>query len=216
MTSVSDQRQQRAVAMAGPGCDDTGCNCIRGSVCTSDRSPWILVHILSRQDTDHTSTPPRSRQRRHVCRPLPSTSSIMEVLYPSSYLGAPLAFPDPPSYFSGDTQPSTVQGDLGERTRNTPLLSSTTAEGGTLIPSSRPDPLIEAPSLTGVPSPGAPFARNQPAEPNVPIASLGVDVLEEAEPPPAYSRFDDSRSHPPVASDVLGPYPPIPVLNPPA
>ncbi|KAG9313269.1 hypothetical protein JVU11DRAFT_6735 [Chiua virens] len=47
------------------------------------------------------------------------------------------------------------------------------------------------------------FGRALSAEPNAPIASLGIDVLEETGPPPAYSRFDGSRPRPPVASDVV-------------
>lgn len=141
----------------------------------------------------------------------------MEVLYPSSYLGTPPAFPDPPSYFPGDAHPPTAQGDDGERTGHTPLISSTTtAERAPLGPSGGHDPLVEAPSLTGVPSPGAPSGRIPPVEPNAPIVGLGIGVLEEAEPLPAYSRFDDNRSRLPVASDVLGPYPPISVLGTPA
>lgn len=144
----------------------------------------------------------------------------MEVLYPSSYLGTPPAFPDPPSY-PVDTHPAIAQGNHRERTGRTPLTSSTTtAETGTPEQSGNPDPLVEAPSLTGIPSPGAPFGRNSPVEPNAPTVGLGIDVdVVEAEPPPAYSRFDDSRLRQPVASDasdVLGPYPPMSVLNTPA
>ncbi|KAG9308064.1 hypothetical protein JVU11DRAFT_12631 [Chiua virens] len=166
-------------------------------------------------EADHIRTTPRSRPRRHVRRSLPSTDSIMEVLYSPSYLGTPSTFPDPPSYSPGDTQPPAAQTDRVEPTERTSVMSSTTATAkGIFFPSGRHDPLINAPSLTGIPSSGTLSGRALSAEPNAPIASLGIDVLEETGPPPAYSRFDDSRPRPPVASDVLGPYPPISLLSP--
>jgi hypothetical protein len=130
----------------------------------------------------------------------------MEVLYPISYLGTPPAFPDPPSYILGDTLPSTAHGDRRECAHRTPLTSSTTTAEGMPTPSDHHDPLVEAPSLTGVPSPKAP-GRIPPVEPNAPVVGLGIDVSEDAELLPAYSRFDESRSRLPVASEVLGPYP---------
>lgn len=138
----------------------------------------------------------------------------MEVLYPMSYLGISPVFPDPPSYVSGDNSPTATQVERRERT---PLNTSTATAGGTRLPSGPHDPLVEAPSLTGVPSPGLPSGKIPPVvEPNAPVVGLGIEVLQEAEPP-AYSRFDESRSRLPVASDVLGPYPHISaVLDPPA
>lgn len=210
--------QRWAIAMAETVCV-AGCTCIfctRRSVCIRSLAR-ITAHISS-QDADaradHTCTTPRSHPRRHVRRSLPSTGSVMEVLYPSSYLGTPPAFPDPPSYLPGDTQPSTAQENYRERTERTPLISSTVATvGGTLAPSGYHDPLVEEPSLTGVPSPGAHCGRVPPAEPNAPVVGLGIGVFEEVEPPPAYSRFDESRSRLPVASDLLGPYPHFSVFN---
>lgn len=139
----------------------------------------------------------------------------MEVLYPLSYLGTPPAFPDPPSYILGESNPVNAEGDQRENTHRTPRISSTTTTEGMLLPCGHHDPLVEAPSLTGVPSTGAP-ERVPPPEPNAPVVGLGIDILEAAEPPPAYSRFDENRSRLPVASDVLGPYPHISVLSPPA
>ena len=211
--------QHWAVAMAETCA--AGCTCIfctRRSVCIRRFPLDPGSHFISSQDTsvkeDHTRTAPRSRPRRHIRRSLPSTSTIMEVLYPSSYLCTP-AFPSPPSYLQGDTHPSTAQEDHREHAEHTALIS-TAAAGETLVPSGHHDPLVEAPSLTGVPSSGDPSGRIPQAEHNPPVVGLGIDVLGDAGPPPAYSRFDESRSCLPIASDVLGPYPDIPALNPPA
>ena len=140
----------------------------------------------------------------------------MAVLYPPSCLGTPPAFPDPTLYLPGDTRPSIAQEDHRERVQRTPLISSTAATGGTLVSSGHHDPLVEAPSLTGVPTSEVPPGSVPSTELNVPAVGLGIDTLEETEPPPAYSRFDESRSRLSVASEVLGPYPRISVFNPPA
>ena len=93
------------------------------------------------------------------------------------------------------------------------LISSTTAAEGMPTLSDHHNPAVEAPSLTGVPSPGTPGGIPL-VEPNAPIVGLGFDVLEGAEPPLAYTRFDESRSRLPVVSEVLGLYPHISVLEP--
>lgn len=179
---------------------------------------WIPAHISSQNadaEADHTRTP-RSRPRRHIRRSLPSTSSIMAVLYPPSCLGTPPAFPGPPSYLPGDAHPSAAHEDHRERVEWAPLISSTATTGGTLVSSNRHDPLVEAPSLTGIPASGVPPGSAPSTELNVPAVGLGIDALGETEPPPAYSPFDESRSRLPVALDVLGPYPRISAFYPPA
>ncbi|KAG8213679.1 hypothetical protein J3R82DRAFT_10376 [Butyriboletus roseoflavus] len=142
-------------------------------------------------------------------RMLPSTRSIVQVLYPPSYLGTPRPSPDPPSYSPSDFH---ARGDGAEVS---PLISSptTSIESEGIPPSrSRPDPLAQNPSLTGVPSPGTPSGRVPPAQLNPTVIASGGDVLEDTEPLPAYSRFDQRRPRFPVASDVLGPYPPLSIL----
>lgn len=133
----------------------------------------------------------------------------MDVLYPSSYMATPPIFPDPPSYFSGDPYPSALQENYAERTEGTPLISPTTTTAGEArVPSGHRDPIMALP-LMGVPSPGAPSWEVPPAQFHAPVAGLGIDVLPEAEPLPAYSHFDENPSFHFAASDTLGPYPHI-------
>lgn len=126
---------------------------------------------------------------------LPSSRSVIQVLYPPSYLGIRSPFPDPPPY--------PVQGDDPEIS---PLMPSSTA--GIQGTHGRQDPLAEDPSLTGVPTQGSSVPL---IEPNPPTTDLGAH-LEDTEPLPAYSRIGQHRPRFPVASDVLGPYPPLSVL----
>lgn len=93
-----------------------------------------------------------------------------------------------PSYILGDTLPSTAHGYGKECAHRMLLISSTTAAEGMPTLSDHHNPAVEAPSLTGVPSPGTPGGIPL-VELNAPIVGLGFDVLEGVEPPPAYTRF---------------------------
>ncbi|KAH0836890.1 hypothetical protein J3R83DRAFT_8692 [Lanmaoa asiatica] len=200
-----------------------GCSCI---VCTRRSvyigsltlgSQFIFCHrTLVMQQITHAPPQDPAHEGMFTVRCLLRVASWKCCTHRRIWVLLPL-FLIPPSYFLGDTHPSTARGNHRERTERTPPISSTTTTvGGTLVPSGHHDPLFEAPSLTGVPSPGNPPGRDPAGEPTSPVVGLGIDVLEEAEPPPAYSRFDESRSRIPVVSDVLGPYPHISVLNQPA
>ncbi|KAF8441514.1 hypothetical protein L210DRAFT_3537395 [Boletus edulis BED1] len=127
--------------------------------------------------------------RNHACRSLPSFRSVMEVLYPPSYLGTPSPLPGPPSYSLNDS----IRED---DTEVSPLISS--------APASQSHSPPQDPSLTGVPSQGTPLN----IEPSPPC--LDNDIPEE--PLPSYTRFDQRRPRFPNASDILGPYPPMSVI----
>lgn len=165
----------------------------------------VAAHILFKEIDDDASPEPTPSDAHGS---LPSPRSIVQVLYPPSYLGTPRPFSDPPSYFPSDP-PHPARGDDAEIS---PLIFSTTTNEGVLLLGSRPDPLAQDPSLTGVPSQGTPSGTVPSVEPNPSIIALGGGILEDAEPLPAYSRFDQRRPRFPVASDVLGPYPPLPVF----
>ena len=171
----------------------------------------ISTYISSKEIDDEaepTCTTPRPHSLSDAHRSLPSIRSIMEVLYPPSYLGTPPPFPDPPSYFRSDSPAHPARGDDPEVS---PLISSTTSSiEGTPLSHYRPDPLAQDPSLTGVPSQGTRSSRVLPVEPSPQIIDLDDNVPEEALP--AYSRFDERRPRFPAASSILGPYPPSTVI----
>ncbi|KAI9572185.1 hypothetical protein HD554DRAFT_2311636 [Boletus coccyginus] len=192
-TNDAVARQHRAIAM-----EETvyvpGCTCA-----------FCAMRSENDDDTEPTRTAPRLHSRSHALRSLPSIRSVMEVLYPPSDLGTPSPFPDPPSYSRSD---SPTQGGDSEIS---PLMTTSIQVEGTPLSYSRPDPLAQIPSLTGVPSQRIPYSGAHPVEPSPPIIGLDDDVLEE--PLPAYSRFDQRRPRFPVASDILGPYPPMSVIR---
>lgn len=146
---------------------------------------YIVVQYRNFTQNSSKEVAPERTGTSPPSQTLPSSRSVIQVLYPPSYLGIPSPFPDPPPYPAQE--------------HNAEVSLSTVA--GTR---SRFDPLSEDPSLTGVPSQG----RVPSVEPNPPIIGCG-DAMEETEPLPAYSRFDQRRPRFPVASDVLGPYPPL-------
>ncbi|KAF9222524.1 hypothetical protein BS17DRAFT_166695 [Gyrodon lividus] len=185
--------------------------CSRRLVCTRSSVRIFYTHMspkVPHAEIHHApdSTRPRPHPRRHCRRTMPTTGSIMEVLYPPSYLATPLSLPDPPAYFPGNAPPNPSHEDSEQRT---PLIFSRNANvqvRGASPPESTPseDSLGRVPLYAPLPT----------GQHNSLLASLDVGVVEEAEPPPVYSRFDDSRPRFPAASDILGPYPHISLLGP--
>ncbi|KIK98264.1 hypothetical protein PAXRUDRAFT_706516 [Paxillus rubicundulus Ve08.2h10] len=194
-----------AVAMAETVCV-AGCACV---FCVRRAG-----HDSEANRVRDSTRPPRPR--RHYRRTVPTTGSIMEVLYPPSYLGTPLALLDPPAYFSGDSPPNPSY-EASEQ--QTSLIFSRTAPNIEGVPvSSRP---INATALPpGLPSTESVLGRVPSYIPppvgqsNSVLTDLGVDV-QDVEAPPAYSQFDNSDSglRFPLASDILGPYPHISLLG---
>lgn len=170
----------------------------------------ISTYFSSKETDDVVEsicTVPQTHSQSHARRSLPSFRTVMEVLYPPSYLGTPSPFPDPPSYSRTDS--------LAYPTREAdPEISSLISSPATSIegaPLCRLDPLAQDPSVTGVPSQGNPPSGALLVEPNPPIVGFDGDIPEE--PLPAYSRFDQRRPRFPAASDILGPYPSMSVLR---
>ncbi|KAH7888591.1 hypothetical protein F5I97DRAFT_1853909 [Phlebopus sp. FC_14] len=156
---------------------------------------------------------------RNHHRSMPHTNSIMQVLYPPSYLNTPLADPDPPAYFPGEPSPP-MPDELQER--GPPIFSRNAPRAGP-YPASYP---VDVPR-TGIPVVGPPLpnSRRERASPCVPplpgqrrvasrLVGSCVEIPEETEELPPYSRFDTSRPRFPAAPDILGPYPHISILNP--
>ncbi|KAG1775323.1 hypothetical protein EV702DRAFT_1117824 [Suillus placidus] len=172
---------------------------------------------------------PRVRPRKVRDSPIATTSGVLEVLYPPSYLNTPMALDpeaSPPSYELRPTVPpntSQVQPRLISSREGrdlipfTPRLPQITPEG-VPVPSTEPVSsyhLSDTPldvAVPSAPSPRRPLTRIA----GQPITGLGLEPLQEADnvEPPAYSRFDSSRPRFPAASDTLGPYPHISILSP--
>ncbi|KAG0706106.1 hypothetical protein DFH29DRAFT_903641 [Suillus ampliporus] len=191
-----------------------GCSCI-----------WCwriddLDEEVERGQPSQSSYPPIGSHK--VCRsPMATTSEVMEVLYPPSYLNTPSALDpeaSPPAY---EVQPIVPP--------NTPQALPPLREGKGLIPSTpnlthrTPDGVPTSYTLldVAVPSTQSASPRLSPclAEPrrrSGPIIGLGLESPEapDKDEPPVYSRFESSRPQFPAASDNLGPYPHISVLSP--
>lgn len=173
---------------------------------------------------------PRIRPRKVRDSPMATTSGVLEVLYPPSYLNTPPALDpeaSPPAYDLPPTIPP-----------NTPQIQSTlisSREGRDYIPCTPRLPQLtpeSVPSLSTeplsayrlpdtsldvtVPSAQPPHCRSSPRIVQQPIIGLGLEHPTETDDGelPAYSRFDPSRPRFPAASDTLGPYPHISLLSP--
>lgn len=167
---------------------------------------------------------PHIRPRKVCDSPMATTSGVLEVLYPLSYLDTPTALDpeaSPPAYELRPTvPPNTPQDQL-------PPISS--RDGMNIVPfiphppqlTPSTDPVSsyhlsdDTPLDVAVPSsqsPRQPLTRivRQPITGNSLESHEEVDNVEL----PAYSRFDSSRPQFPAASDILGPYPHISVLSP--
>ncbi|KAF8844697.1 hypothetical protein BDN67DRAFT_962645 [Paxillus ammoniavirescens] len=205
---ASNVVRQWAVAMAETICV-AGCTCM-----------FCVRRASHNSETNRVrdSTPPRPR--RHYHRTVPTTDSIMEVLYPPSYLGTPLALPDPPAYFLGDSPPNPSL--EGSEQQAPPIFSRTAPHIEGVPVSSRPTSITAQGSPSLGPSPESSLGRAPPHAPpsggqsNSVLTDLSVDVQEDPETPPPYSRFDDGDSSIrfPTASEILGPYPHISLLGP--
>ncbi|KIJ67897.1 hypothetical protein HYDPIDRAFT_25358 [Hydnomerulius pinastri MD-312] len=204
-SGTSNAERHWAIVMAETICV-TGCACV---FCR--RRPAPDVETGRARDTTRT----RPRRHRHTMAP---TSTIMEILYPPSYLGTPPALPDPPAYFP-DNPPPPMHEEYEQRT---PLIFSRTAPR-TEQPYSSPLP-ADAPApgapLIGPPTSGSSWGRTPSYVPPShghrpsPLCGLGIDIPDETEALPAYSQFDNSHPRFPAASDILGPYPHISLLSP--
>ncbi|KIK40963.1 hypothetical protein CY34DRAFT_806630 [Suillus luteus UH-Slu-Lm8-n1] len=200
----------------------SGCNCI-----WCRRSSELDGKVERGQPSQ--SPHPRIRPRKVRDSPMATTSGVLEVLYPPSYLNTPPALDpeaSPPAY---DLPPA-----IPPNTPNTPqtqpaLISS--REGRDFIPftprlpesvptiSTEPLSAYHLPDTSldaSVPSAQSPHCRSSPRIARQPIIGLGLEHPTEADDCdlPAYSRFDPSRPRFPAASDTLGPYPHISVLSP--
>lgn len=169
---------------------------------------------------------PRIRPRKVRDSPMATTSGVLEVLYPPSYLNTPPALDpeaSPPAYdLPPAIPPNTPQ-------TQSPMISS--CEGRDFIPFTPrlpesvptlstellsayclPDTSLDATVLSAQ----SPHCRSSPRIARQPIIGLGLEHPSEADDGglPAYSRFDPSRPRFPAASDTLGPYPHISVLSP--
>ncbi|KAG1770438.1 hypothetical protein EDD22DRAFT_865958 [Suillus occidentalis] len=169
---------------------------------------------------------PRIRPRKMRDSPMATTSGVLDVLYPPSYLNTPPALDpeaSPPAYDLPPAIPPNTPQDQ-------PTLISS-REGRDFIPFSPrlpesvpthsteplsayrlPDTSLDA----TVPSAQSSHSRSSPRIARQPIIGLGLEHPTEADDGelPAYSRFDPSRPRFPAASDILGPYPHISVLSP--
>lgn len=166
---------------------------------------------------------PHIRPRKVWDSPMATTSEVLEVLYPPSYLDTPTALDpeaSPPAYELRPTVPPNTPRD------QLPPISS--RDGMDLVPftprppqltpstdSVSPYHLSDTPLDVAVPSSQSPrqpltgIAR-QPITGNLLESHGKVDNVEL----PAYSRFDSSQPQFPAASDFLGPYPHISMLSP--
>ncbi|EGN99847.1 hypothetical protein SERLA73DRAFT_180089 [Serpula lacrymans var. lacrymans S7.3] len=176
----------------------------------------------------------RSSQRRHH---LPTTNSIMEVLYPSSLTAADspdLSLERPPAYEECPPHgsPSSAVQDTFSRpngqTAEMPLIENE----GVADSNARDAPLAFLPLVTGDRPPCSDWVVSNhqgPINPQecryishvdehqFPSASIDEDIAwnnRSAVSPPTYARFDPRRPRFPNASEILGPYPHISVLSP--
>ncbi|KAG1734749.1 uncharacterized protein EDB91DRAFT_1146674 [Suillus paluster] len=171
------------------------------------------------------SRPSHPRIRPHKT-PMATTSEVMEVLYPPSYLNTPSALDpeaSPPAYELRPTVPPNtpqVQPPLALSLSGKGLIPSApyphcTCEGFPIFTAKQMPSydLFDIDTLldVAVPSAQSPTSRSsRRTRRSQPIIGLGLESPDAAEPP-AYS-----SSHPqfPAASDSLGPYPHISLLSP--
>ncbi|KAG1737633.1 hypothetical protein EDB19DRAFT_1717012 [Suillus lakei] len=201
-----------------------GCSCIwcrRNSELDGDSK-------AERGQMSPKSSHPRIRPRKVCDSPMATTSGVLEVLYPPSYLNTPPALdPEsgPPAYELRPTVPPNtpeVQPLISSRKGRdfipfTPRLPHSTPESAP-TPSMEPVSynLSDTPLDITVRSAQSPRRRSSSRIVRQPITGLGLEYPREDDnaEPPAYSRFDSSRPRFPAASDILGPYPHISMLSP--
>lgn len=172
------------------------------------------------------SSHPRICSRKVRNSPMATTSGVLEVLYPLSYLSTPPALDpeaSPPAYELPPPpnnprvqSPPLSHWEGRDFVPFTPRLSQLTPEG-TPIPSTEPvssyhlsnTPDVAVPSAQSYRRPSRHIARQ-------PITGFGLEFRTGADNVelPAYSRFDSSWPRFPAASDTLGPYPHISILSP--
>ncbi|KAH7913159.1 hypothetical protein BJ138DRAFT_668625 [Hygrophoropsis aurantiaca] len=214
-----------ALAMAETICI-AGCSCV---FCR--RRPQTTA-----QDLESGTPRQRNRERseaesdRAFHRSVPPTSSIMQVLYPTSFTNTTPQIPAevaPPAYHIHTSGPprrgrphareSTSPGDI---CRPGDILPDNIRRHNTINAHSNDDQSIP-PTM-----PATPGRRIDPVEQlqdsgrcRGPLIGLGLEDMgysaDGCVAPPAYTRFDTSRGpRSPLAADVLGPYPHISVLAP--
>lgn len=192
----------------------SGCTCI-----------WCRRNSQSDGDSKVERGQLRRSSHPHIYQrtvSMATTSGVLEVLYPPSYLHTPPALdPEagPPAYELPPTAPP-----------NTPQPLISSREGRDLIrvaphqpqltptPSTEPVPSyhFNTPIDVAVPSAQSLHRRQTTRIARKPMIGLGLEFPTEADSvePPAYSRFDSSRPRFPAAFDTLGPYPHISILSP--
>ncbi|KAG2078809.1 hypothetical protein BDR04DRAFT_4602 [Suillus decipiens] len=198
----------------------SGCSCI-----------WCRRNNQSNGDSKVERGQPSRYPHPHICQrtvSMATTSSVLEVLYPPSYLNTPPALDpeaSPPAYELPPTAPpntpqvqpppiSSRDGrDLIPFAPHQPLLTP----DGVPTPSTEPVPSYHFDTSLdiAVPSAQSPRHRQTTRVARKPMIGLGLQFPTEADSvePPAYSRFDSSRPRFPAAFDTLGPYPHISILS---
>jgi hypothetical protein len=173
---------------------------------------------------------PRIYPRKVRDSPMATTSGVLEVLYPPSYLNTPPALDpeaSPPAYDLPPTippntpqvQPTLISSREGrDFIPFTPRIPQLTPEGFP-TPSTEPSSTYHLSNTTldaTVPSAQSPHCRSSNRIMRQATIGLGLEHPTEADNTelPAYSRFDPSRPRLPAASDTLGPYPHISMLSP--
>lgn len=203
----------------------SGCSCIwcrRNSESDGD--------LKEEMGQPSQSPHPRIRPRKVRDSPMATTSGVLEVLYPPSYLNTPPALdpeagppayelPPPVPFNTPQVQPTLISSREGrDLIPFTPRLPQLTSEGVPTLPMEplSSDHLSDTPLDVTVPSAQSPHCQSSTRLARQPITGLGLEYLTEADDVelPAYSRFDPSRPRFPAASDTLGPYPHISILSP--
>ncbi|KAH7917861.1 hypothetical protein BV22DRAFT_1135058 [Leucogyrophana mollusca] len=213
-----------AVAMAETICV-AGCSCI---FCR--RRPQATPDVESGNSRQRRRERMQGEADRAFHRSMAPTSSIMQVLYPTSFTSTPSDLPAehaPPAYrlhVSG--APGNGHARRGTGPRPGDIFSDNVAREGITqshVIDAQPATLSEGSTETLImpPTPGRrihPVRQLQDPGHRGPLIGLGLEDMGYSQdgsvPPPAYTRFDAARPRFPMAADVLGPYPHISVLAP--